>query len=302
MPKYLWTKKNFQKAPDEEKNMKTENRHDIYHSKFKRIRKYYHHLLIDFNNDDIHFFRVEIKRLKAFLRLLNSSQTNNRFKVPKSLRKFYHMLGSVRSLQLHQQNTIQLSRDLFLDPPCAYLQCMHDREKLIKKKSLQLTNDISMKSLEKKFIENSAPELTVQNKNAFVQNIQMRLAQLLALPCFYDETLHDLRKQIKDLIYNYPFLDPASISMLSPALNNAKKMDALAAILGDYHDLCLAVFFLDSINITGFAGETDVLDELKAHLYLRKENMMNEVLKSITPLRRQFQIQQSAAQRELLAC
>ena len=51
--------------------MKTGAIINVLDKRFGRIRRHYNNLVKDFSLDEIHDFRVEMKRLRAFLRLLD---------------------------------------------------------------------------------------------------------------------------------------------------------------------------------------------------------------------------------------
>jgi CHAD domain-containing protein len=55
-----------------------------------------------FDEDILHEFKVEVKKLRAFLRLINTeAEKNGAFKIPKKLKLFYKHIGVIRSIQLH---------------------------------------------------------------------------------------------------------------------------------------------------------------------------------------------------------
>jgi CHAD domain-containing protein len=278
--------------------MKNKEIISIFKLRFKKIEKHYHRLTENFKEEDIHLFRVEIKKLRAFIRLVNSSEVPNEQRIPKSIIKFYHALGNIRNLQLLQDSIKSLSKDLSIENPSGYLQCLHEEENSGKEKASRLAKLNSFKRIKKELIEEAPAELSKQTKETFVQENRSRLAQLLALPFFYDETLHDIRKIIKDLLYNYNYLETSINNLIPSALNNSEVMERLTSLLGDFHDLCVVIYFLGNATNNHLAepGEEPVLIELRDHLLIRKVNMMDEVIKLLAPIRQQFQNQQSIPQ------
>lgn len=72
--------------------------------RFRKIDAAYRKVIKNFQTDDIHRFRVEMKKLKAFLLLAeNGSDHDRRLKFSKRARKFYEKTGAIRTLQLQQQ-------------------------------------------------------------------------------------------------------------------------------------------------------------------------------------------------------
>src|SRR6266436_3162758 len=72
--------------------------------------------------EDIHHFRVEIKKLRAFLRMLQTGR-DAPIKIPGSLKKIYHYAGLIRELQLHQQ-TIKTTGDKYGALLVRHLKCL----------------------------------------------------------------------------------------------------------------------------------------------------------------------------------
>jgi CHAD domain-containing protein len=271
--------------------MKTEDIIQVYKARLEKISRYFHNLLKDFAPDDNHFFRVEIKKLRAFIRLANLTDPDHPHKIPKAIKKFYHAIGDIRNLQLLQQRISSLSEDLLIGKPSGYVQYLHNREKLMRGRARRIAKKISFKDFEKELVDRTSGELTEEIKNTFVQKSKYRLEQLLSLAFFYDETLHDMRKVIKDIMYTYKYLEPAVSIVLPAVLNELEAMKTLTGALGDFHDLAVALLFLSTACPAQIlqANETAKLNELKTHLQLRKENMKSRVVNSLLLIQKQIE-------------
>ena len=92
-------------------------------------------------------------------------------------------------------------------------------------------------------------------------------------------------------MYNYKYLGTAFSTMNLPSLNDINVMDTITTILGDFHDLCLAVFFLSPDYMIQIAeiDEIATLNKLKSRLEFLKEDTRNEILKSLAPLKEQIE-------------
>ena len=63
-----------------------------------------------FENNDIHDYRVEIKKLKALIRLFNFTASESiTCRFPKKLNKIYKALGHLREWQIQEKKSNQLS-------------------------------------------------------------------------------------------------------------------------------------------------------------------------------------------------
>lgn len=267
--------------------MKANAIRDAYKTRFKKLSKYYLAALEDFRVSDIHHFRVEMKKLRALIRLINLSHVDDQDKIPKPLKSFYNIAGNIRNLQLQQQRIADLSKNLSIEPPSSYLQFLEEEERAMKKEAQQLAVNISLKDFEKELIGKVPEQLTKEVRTAFVEKRKIRLEELFTLPFYYDEGLHEIRKIVKDLMYNYKFLENIVVAELPSAINHLKQMQSLTLALGDFHDLCVALFLLSSIYLerVGDCDEAGILNQLKTQLQLRKENMKEEIIDSLKPFR-----------------
>ena len=78
--------------------MKKRKTAPVIKHRFNKINKALAKITVDFGSKDIHDFRVEFKKMRAFLRLAASDQaTGGR------LHHFFQIAGFIRNLQLQQQ-------------------------------------------------------------------------------------------------------------------------------------------------------------------------------------------------------
>lgn len=260
---------------------------DTYESAIEKIREHYFSLLKDFDKEDNHNFRVEIKKLRAFIRLINLSQPLFESKMPKPIKKIYHLSGDVRNLQLHEERTNVLCEYLLINKPTQYLQYLCEEEKSKRKKAGQTADKISFKDFKEKLTADVYKDLSKEDKNEFLKNSISRLTQILALPVYYDETFHDIRKVIEDILYNYDYLEEQINSFIPFPLSDPNFMESLTGALGNFHDLSLALFFLSPVYLDHADQEKEekILYELQTHFELRKNDLENELLQLLTPIK-----------------
>ena len=76
----------------------------IINNHYRKLKKHIKKVSEDFDVEAIHQFRVEYKKLWAFLRMISQQQeTAGEINVSKKLKKGYNISGSIRDLQLQQQ-------------------------------------------------------------------------------------------------------------------------------------------------------------------------------------------------------
>lgn len=96
--------------------MKHKEARDIIESRFKKINASFGAVVTDFATEDIHRFRVEIKKLRAFLHATKKGLT-----LPKQLKKFYSLASVIRNLQMQQQRIVKAAAETEDPLPSNYL-------------------------------------------------------------------------------------------------------------------------------------------------------------------------------------
>lgn len=185
------------------------------------------------DQEELHQFRVQIKKLNAMLSLFErTSRQHGLLKDFKPVRKMFKHAGHIRdahtnlqlsarfglknqAFQASQQQIIEQGTDDFRQKEEKYL-------KKIKTSYKHLKNQL-------KQIDDSAIE-------AYYKRQLEQIAAALETPKFTDE-MHDNRKLIKILVYNYKLANRA----LEGALRfNAEYLDELQSRLGEWHDHVVA--------------------------------------------------------------
>jgi CHAD domain-containing protein len=215
--------------------------------RINRLRKHYHGLLKNFNPDEIHDFRLEIKKLRAFMRLAITDE--HRSDLSHRMKSFYHLTGDTRNLQLHQDRIKKMSNELFLPLPEIYLQQLKRKEYFFRKKARETSEKISLRQFEKNCSHIVPAEISSRTISQYTMASYAALLHLLATENFTDDNLHDLRKKLKDLLYNREFIEPFALVVLPVLYDKEKTIDHLTEKLGDFHDLCLAVEFMQRGNL-----------------------------------------------------
>ena len=89
----------------------------ITNNHYRKLKKHIKKVSEDFNLEAIHQFRVEYKKLRAFLRMiLQDHVTAGEIKISKKLKKGYNISGSIRDLQLQQQRILEVIKQELKKP------------------------------------------------------------------------------------------------------------------------------------------------------------------------------------------
>jgi CHAD domain-containing protein len=222
----------------------------IFEKRFKKIRKHYYKLLGDFDAEEVHDFRLEIKKLRAFIRLVNKALPEDEpLKLEKNLKTFYSTTGNLRNLELHQQRINLFCEDLLLEKPELYFQVLKKEGDQLKENARQLAGVISLSAFEKK-IRNTLPDkLKPSAIDDFVLEKKSTLRAFISLQEHQEEILHEIRKILKDLLYDWVYLDLDVATTLPASLAHPDMLRDLTVKLGDYHDLSVSLLFIEPSHI-----------------------------------------------------
>ncbi|MDP9230041.1 MAG: CHAD domain-containing protein [Bacteroidota bacterium] len=244
--------------------MKNKKMIEIISGSFKRIDKFFYKIIEHFEFEDIHEFRVEVKKLRAFTRLVAFELPEpQKLKIPKRLKSMYGCFGIIRNLQLQQQRISKITAEQNLNKAETYLQLLADEEKESKTKAKDLANHHSFDHEKEKIIKALPDKLGKDSINMFIQQKVKELKELLALHHLNDEELHEIRKILKDIFYNWTYIEQYAASVLHPDFANPEKIKLLTGLLGDFHDICIALNLLQpdyTGRVKDVAEKTMLLD------------------------------------------
>ncbi|GAO44017.1 CHAD domain-containing protein [Flavihumibacter petaseus] len=162
------------------------------------------------DEETIHQFRVNIKKLHAFLRMLRDGSVNKPpLQLPKRLKKMYRQVGEIRDRQLclKRLKMIFLPSDDVKDTISALEKKIRD---LLKEKSVWLHKQefIALEQQLATILAESdvaSPE-TLPTPFALEKDVYFRLKkrnieEVLLAGNFKDDELHTIRKNLKDMLY-----------------------------------------------------------------------------------------------------
>jgi CHAD domain-containing protein len=225
----------------------------IIHVFFQRIKKYNRQIQTHYAKKPIHLFRVQFKKLRAFLRLL-SLETGTPIKLPHGMKKMYRTAGKIRDRQIHQKKFPapgQGKKDKSWYPS--------------KKEEKHFLSGAQLSSIEKNILKEIPGSLRPETVQTFFIQKQDSIKSLLQKTGKKDEDLHFIRKQLKDLIYIiqvYAEELKQPLPFLFWNKSENKKMETLAHQLGLFNDYCSIHAFLEkqSADETGLEKNKNPLE------------------------------------------
>ena len=236
--------------------MKQEQIKHITNNHYRKLNKYIKKISEDFNVEAIHQFRVEYKKLRAFLRMISQQHdTAGEIKISKKLKKVYNMLGSIRDLQLQQQRIVAATKQE-IKKPQAYVTLLQKEIDKFKPELSEIFLEKPATESKKKtdtFIPDEFPLNSFRN---FVQKKWAVVYAIIATRHFSDDNIHAIRKNVKDLFYNLKIYVGVEYEQLSLTIWKGKDeeyFNKLIDELGSFQDKCTAIallkfYWLNSLN------------------------------------------------------
>ena len=192
------------------------------------------------DQEDLHLFRIQVKRLRAFLILLESATDDSKLsKNFKPVRKVFKSAGEIRTAFMNQElgKALKISHNEFMD---GQHQLQLKTTKKFRSKKVRFFKDLkdAHRVLRKKIKPVGNLHISL-----YYQKQLHQIAAFLEEPKF-DEQLHECRKLIKILMYNFK---PAHAALGSGL--NEEYLDRVQSAIGDWHDRILT---LDLLSGTKF--------------------------------------------------
>jgi CHAD domain-containing protein len=259
----------------------------VINQHFNKITKLTRKVASGFDKQVVHELRVEMKKLGAFLHLLNTEQHKGALKISRRLKSFKGYIGIIRNLQL-QEHLIQE-----LIPPNAhsiepYLRHLKSEAQGWKKEVMKLIFEHLDFHEERDAMLNSIPkELSNTTFRRFLKQKAHEIESLLIFQPVKENSLHELRKLMKGVLYTWPYVQQEAETMLPFEMNSLEKLQTLSDILGAYGNQCTALDLLQPAyidNLPDVRGR-ELLNGVRAHLEKRKEQFRVHFLSTLLAMR-----------------
>jgi hypothetical protein len=227
--------------------MKKEEIDEFMEDKFKKIARYFHKAIENFETEDILNFRKAIKKLKVFLHLINMESGDGfSYRITKRMKTIYGYLGIIQNLQLQLKQTDEFVKNSSADIPVQYVQ-MVEKELAFWKKNVRDFLDAGYDFYNDKteILATLPGKLT---KKSILKFIRYTLFELQSLSGNSDDyILESTRKFIEDIYYNYEIIKPF-ISNQQNNLFNKTVLEECLNLFGNFREKCIAVALLQTIH------------------------------------------------------
>jgi len=262
--------------------MKREALEQVVDKHINNIEKHSNKLPGSFDQEDIHDLRVNYKKVRAFLRLLQFEKDAGNLHIPDKLKSLYHHGGTVRDWQLF---LVEIS-DAGLAEKLP--DCMHRWRKQLFTYKEQTVHAIEIMHF-KRMLQGIIKELPRQLQDDTVKRfMHQRIAaiHILLLAADNEKDLHSIRKQIKDIIYCISIYEKDwGIPFPFQGFMGKKELSDMASTLGDFNDQCLAISLLQPSYINKCnIEEQHILRNLQMKWLHQKEVRQQQLLYEVQEL------------------
>jgi hypothetical protein len=234
-------------------------------------------VLTHFNDDDIEQFRVELKKLRAFLHLLDMETGEGiQLKMTPNMKTFYGYAGIIRNLNLFL-HTINKHFASSTDKDLSAYITKLEKEILYWQKNTNAHVDMhrNFSMDQEKIIAKLPAKLKRRSIKKFVEYVNYELQILLMR--FDDEKLHSIRKLLEDILYNWKYLQPYA-GVLPTGLSHKEDIRSILNSLLDFKDKCVANTLLDTYyNDAESDEEKIILTNIMQFCKSQKNDLKKEI-------------------------
>lgn len=231
----------------------------------------------NFTPGTFHKLRVELKKLNAFLDLVNyCSKGFRKKKTFKPFRQVFRQAGKVRELQLQEA----MLKKYFPNNSIPEYKALLRKSRLNENRTFfSLIDSKIVNRIRNKFdeIESFLSEIKSKKAASYLDKEIEKIKNLIKQSPLQKEQLHELRIRLKTLNYNRGSL------ALKGYGNQISKKDTLPTLLGDWHDLQVMINHLDKGFENGIINqnETPQLEKLKTKLSAKSELLFGQISEAI---------------------
>jgi CHAD domain-containing protein len=247
----------------------------IVNHSLKRIRQYRQKMQHGPQVEDVHQFRVEIKKLRAFLRMIPAAPEDE-LKIPRLLKEQYAKAGVIRDLQL-----------MIAAKPGPHVEQKYMRQ--LKRKKKQLITQINRKDINLMIrkagrkISGQLPQyLPVSVAAKFIHDKLLVIHTVTRKKNLTDEEIHSVRKELKDILYDVKNIGgsaPAILREMHWPAEREKFYTNLAEDLGKYQDCNVELKKLEEDSLSKNAAENREIMDLLVQQRAEKDQLRNALQK-----------------------
>lgn len=251
----------------------------LVHGHTHKLAKHAAAIEKDFDEEEIHAFRVEVKKLRALLRLLEVHYAHIPTRFSQKFRDLYHISGHLRDAQLMQKRWDEKEF-----PPLPELkEWLGDQIKKYGNDWKKQNEETSVDGFKERLHEMDYGHVDTDDLLLFFSRRLNFVKRTLMLEMLTDEELHDIRKKLKDMQYVEKLCaEEWKKGHETIGIFPLQKIHECADIAGKYNDLRISLEMLDSFEEDHpKSGDRKALAEPKANLLEYKVRQRKELMDAL---------------------
>lgn len=260
--------------------MKKNEIDEFIQTRFKKIDRYFHKSISNFETEHIRQFREEIKRLKVFLHLINmESEDGLSYRITRRMKTIYGYFGIIRNLQMQPKKINEYTRNSVQNMPAFYLNMLKKELEYWKRMSHDfIDNGYSFMNDKQEIMAVLPDKLNKKSIQKFVYYIGYELNAFVGRTD--DEALDSIRKFIEDIYYNYEFINPF-FDKPQQNLFNKKAIDKCLELFEDFRNECAALVLLQTFSDKFDEQERPLLKDMENEWLNEKKDIKNKLLAAL---------------------
>jgi CHAD domain-containing protein len=266
--------------------MKQKEIEGIIESRSKRIDKLFPKIIKEFDAGEIHKFRIQVKKLRAFLRLAKTEKNVEGALLPKLLKAFYRYVGIIRNIQLHTHALSEYITNHEIEKPSMYFKILDREENHWKKEAQALMEDNNFDDVREKILKQLTRKLRKSSLKKFAKEKPKELKKQLE-DLKNDNDIHKARKILKDILYTLDYIkEHAEL----PEVFSKNKLKPVTSLLGDFRDKCIELEFLQTEYLHKVKDENElhILRKIKDEFQREKQLLMEQLHRSLGKIHTQL--------------
>ena len=244
--------------------MKPDKIRKIVGERLKKIKKLSKTINNDFEKDAIHEFRVAVKSLRSFLRLLRMAYDDQGPKIPGKFKRLYHIAGAIRDAQLELDNLTASNASLPV-----YTDKLKNDIKRQKTEWERQYSDKVFRKMKKRLMGYEYDTLSPDALAAFHHMKVTSMKKLGKVKPTTNAHVHGIRKNVKDIIYTTKLAQKEWQPAFNQTEHSVEELDLIATMIGDFNDERIQLE-----HLTSFFSPKSELEEVNSVKQICKEDTL----------------------------
>jgi hypothetical protein len=256
----------------------------IIEDRFKEINKLLRKILKEFNHLDIDEFMLEVRKLKAFLRMayINEEEEAQKTVIPRLLKIFTGYVGVIQSIQLQIHRIFQYITTYMADQPDQYLKLLNIEKKYWQDEALSLMEDKNFKEVKDQILKRMPRKIHALQITDFSRS---RLQSLAGINDLHNEAQIDAAGSIlRDFLYLSEYINVESV--FPGATLSKDGLQTIVLALEEFKNICAGLELMQPEYLDKISDEKEknLLSVFQKSLLAKKNDVRKKIAQELNVL------------------